>query len=277
VSILAQVLAAAQDVNVRIVDNGDNGFDWSKVITPSATLLAALVGGLGGVVIGGKMNRSTLKTLEDERAQRESAHERDRAEREDKLDQARADRDRELELARERRAINAEKRQALGAIRYVLSELERLRIGFSTSVERAEWWPIAWKPRASQTTEQSHLLATWLRHLAWTDLALTLYWIESLARFHGSYGQPSIANRREMLETTDAIRDSVLELRREADRLSEEIGEEAAREWTDVPGDVDPVVAAQVGKETDGHGSDDDESRHGPRPEPPSESSPPGG
>jgi hypothetical protein len=77
---------------------------WEPFVVPTATLIAALVGGIGGVLIGGRMNRATLTALEDARELREDRIDAIRAEREHRLDETRANRER---IGEQRRALGA--------------------------------------------------------------------------------------------------------------------------------------------------------------------------
>jgi len=107
-SLLASVIVAAQDVNVRLVDDGRGGLGLRDLVVP----LGALVAGIGGVLVGGFIQHR----LEDKRTARE-----------DRLDQARADREEARELDRERRAENAEKRRVVGALRLAARKFDNAR------------------------------------------------------------------------------------------------------------------------------------------------------
>lgn len=146
----------AQEVDVRLLDDGKEW--WRDFVVPTATLIAALVGGLGGVLIGGKMNRTTLSKLEGERAERESA----------------------LEDARAARELAGHRRQALGAMRVLMAEFERVKTRIEQERDRPgeELLPEVMDKPLRIRPEELHALAIWLPDEAWTGIALNLDMLE---------------------------------------------------------------------------------------------------
>ncbi len=112
VLLLAQT-APPDAVDVRILEDSSA---WEKFLPALGPLVGALVGGIGGVVIGGRMQRTTMERVEADRHDREDERERQRAERE-----------RNLENEREERADRAAMRQAVGILHVVAARLLMLR------------------------------------------------------------------------------------------------------------------------------------------------------
>lgn len=143
-SLLASVIVAAQDVNVRLVDDGRGGLGLRDLVVP----LGALVAGIGGVLVGGFIQHR----LEDKRTARE-----------DRLDQARADR----EEARERRAENAEKRRVVGALRLAARKFDNARSAVALSSRGRSHTSVVLGIDPGPSPEAVQLMATWMTPTAW--------------------------------------------------------------------------------------------------------------
>jgi hypothetical protein len=191
--LLAQAATPTPDeIGIRVLDDGRGDLGLRDLIVPLGTLGAALVGGLGGVLIGGRMNRTTLSTLEGERAVREAEREQERAEREDRLDQRRAEREQALADVRHQRDEALRRRQALGALRLLAVELERVRshvdveVGLVDDLEESIYSDplIVEGEREEVVIQPEHLMqiAMWVSAGNWRRITWALDQIENMAR-----------------------------------------------------------------------------------------------
>jgi hypothetical protein len=156
-------------LNVHLVDEGKEW--WKDWIVPVTTLAAAFGGGIGGVVIGGRMNRTTLRTLETERSGREDARDVAHAGREDKREEAKAER----ELA-------AERRLALGSLRLAIDDISLAISDLDHEAERQGDNPVMDPDTESPSRvrpEDKHAIAMWMSDRTWTALARTLARVEA--------------------------------------------------------------------------------------------------
>jgi len=230
VSLLASVISAAQDVNVKIIDDGRGALGLRDLVVPLGTLIGALIAGIGGVLVGGQIQQRI---------------EKNRGEREDQLDDRRAQRERELEDERQARADHADKRQAIGATRAAIGELQRVMMGIASTAAVGVWWPEEWDPAPHLTPDQVHLLATWLSHFAWADFDSTRQTLDhtaSTAHRKRKGGSPTATQRLGLLEDIDYMRMTVTRLREEIERMTVEIGDSSTLTWTSIPGDVAPTI-----------------------------------
>ena len=237
VSVLVSVVAAAQDVNVKIVDDGRGGLGLRELLLPGGAIIGALIAGVGGVLLGGKIQ----DRIEDKRGERE-----------DRLDERRADRERVLEDERQARTDHAAKRQAIGAARAAIGEFEGARIPMKVTITFGRWWPGKVAPKPGLTPEQVHLLATWLSHGGWLSFYVTRLQLALVV--DSPRGDPTTATRTErlrLLETVELLADAVTNLRREIERMTREIGDSSELKWVPMLGEVDPAVVAQLRSEAE--------------------------
>ena len=143
-------------------------------VVPAATLAAALVGGVGGVVIGGRMNRATMRALENERAAREDVRDKEHADREDARDAAQQQRAQERELA-------AERRLAVASLHLLMDEFARAKSHLDFERQTSGGDPML----PEHMDEQMHLLpedkriiALWVSDDTWWKISKTLQRIE---------------------------------------------------------------------------------------------------
>jgi hypothetical protein len=224
------VWAQAEGLRVHLVGGDNGGLHVRDVIAPLGTLVAALIGGLGGVTIGARMNRRTLTALEDERAGRE-----------DWFDVLRAGRERELELERERRRIAGEQRQAAGSLRLCLQELERMLTMLALMANKQYWLPADRVPLTSRISAKDQgLVATWVSHGAWSRYVLCLAMAENVGNLrlsdvnHPNRGASIGANSLEVLQGAVIVaRETLQTMRAELERLMSDLGEPAPS-WTPV-------------------------------------------
>ena len=144
-------------LNVTLVDEGKGSF--RDFVVPITTLVAALVGGIGGVFIGGRMNRATMRTLEAERAERE-----------DRLDAAKA-----------RRDEAAERRLARGSLRLVVDQFAIAASNLAIERDKAgdnPLFPESIDARAHVRAEDKHAIAMWVSDDIWRLISLILERIE---------------------------------------------------------------------------------------------------
>ena len=144
-------------VEVTLVDAGKAW--WKDYAVPAATLLAAGVGGIGGVLLGGRMNRTTMNAVE-----------RDRAHREDLRDAAKAERD-----------LIADRRVALGSLRLLMDQLQRAasRLEQESSWEEIDLWAIpSIDTEMRFRPEDEHAIAIWVSDDIWRAISKSLDRVE---------------------------------------------------------------------------------------------------
>jgi hypothetical protein len=170
-----------QSVEVTLLDEGKAW--WEDFVVPAVTLVAALVGGIGGVVIGGRMNRETMRTLEAERAEREALLESDRAKRADRQDAAHAEREERLDAARAERELAAERRLALGSLRLVMDAFEGAASNLEMERDSKGSDPLLAASIDTQLhvrPEDKHAIAIWVSDDIWRHISHILKRIELL-------------------------------------------------------------------------------------------------
>jgi hypothetical protein len=234
VTTFAALLFAAQDINVKLLDDGKGGLGWSVLVAPVGTLVAALAGGWGGVLIGGRMNRSTLTRLEDERAEREDRREDRRARRDDAVDQARADRERGLEADRERRSIHAEQRRAVGAMRVAANGFDAARNTLSITLRSRRVFAEVLAITPAPPPADLQLMATWMSPAAWSVYENLATGLRALNQLGSGNLQDEFAPALEGLY--DQLTGGITALRNEITRLLGEIGDPShSYVWPTIP------------------------------------------
>lgn len=210
--LLAQAQATPDAVEVRLVDEGKAG--WEKFVVPAVTLVAALVGGIGGVVIGGRMNRTTMNKLESDRAKREKKLEDERADRETRLEEAKANR----ELASERRMALGSSRLLVRQCKWLRAELryELATIGLSEATSTSSFGRS--RMEIDLRLEDKHAIAMWVSDDAWNSIAMALEGVEEINRTRASVrealdsGQEiDLSNHRDAVSSTSDRIDRMLE------------------------------------------------------------------
>ena len=159
ISLLAQVATPTPTpLSVEIIESQKEWWQQSWVV-PAATLAAALVGGIGGVVIGGRMNRHTMITLENERAQRDAAR-----------DEAKA-----------KRELAAERRIALASLRLILETVETARQQRALEAESG-WVHLSEDHEIIPTLrpEDKHAVAAWVLDEDWSAITAGLAHIDGV-------------------------------------------------------------------------------------------------
>ena len=140
-------------VEITLVDEGKAW--WKDYVVPAATLAAALIGGWGGVVIGGRMNCTTFRTLETERADRE-----------DKRDAAKASRE-----------LVAERRLAVGSLRLLIDRLQYAASLLDTESKTGGDDPLV-APTIDTAldvrSEDKHAIAMWVSDEIWSTTSKML-------------------------------------------------------------------------------------------------------
>ncbi|MDA0161284.1 hypothetical protein OM076_13485 [Solirubrobacter ginsenosidimutans] len=167
-------------LSVELVDQPDAW--WRAFVVPASTLIAALVGGIGGVMLGGRINRTTMEGIESTRAEREERLDAARAEREERLDAARADREERLDTARAERTLAGERRQALGSVRLLMDDLRSAVLNYQHERDKTGDNPLL--PETMDTTiqlrpEDKQSIAIWSTDEAWRLISLTLMHVEA--------------------------------------------------------------------------------------------------
>jgi hypothetical protein len=138
---------------------------------PGRDFDCALVGGIGGVVLGGRMNRRTMQAVESARAEREEA-----------LDVARAAREERLDAARAKRTLASERRQALGAVRVMANELREAVRAYEQERDDPSETPFVDKqfaPSIQLRPEDRHAIAAWSSDELWGLLSVVLLHINA--------------------------------------------------------------------------------------------------
>ena len=156
--LLAQAQAATPTptpdaVAVTLVDEGKEW--WEPYVVPTATLVAALVVGGGGVLLGGTMNRNTMVAVEA-----------DRADREDKRAAAKAERD-----------LVAERRVALGSLRLLMDQLHRANSLLGREIDAEGDDPLIAPSIDTEIRfrpEDEHAIAMWVSDDVWRMISKAL-------------------------------------------------------------------------------------------------------
>jgi len=209
-SLLASVIVAAQDVNVRLVDDGRGGLGLHDLVVP----LGALVAGIGGVLVGGFIQHR----LEDKRTARE-----------DRLDQARADREEARELDRERRAENAEKRRVVGALRLAARKFDNARSAVALSSRGRSHTSVVLGIDPGPSPEAVQLMATWMTPAAWAVHERAANIVDALG---GMKGEARDEDPFRVDDVYTALGSGIQNARAEITRLLREIGDPAAvQDW----------------------------------------------
>ncbi len=211
-SLLASVIVAAQDVNVRLVDDGRGGLGLRDLVVP----LGALVAGIGGVLVGGFIQHR----LEDKRTARE-----------DRLDQARADREEARELDRERRAENAEKRRVVGALRLAARKFDNARSAVALSSRGRSHTSVVLGIDPGPSPEAVQLMATWMTPTAWAVHERVANIVDAMGGIKGEAPDEDPV----VDDVYTALGSGIQNARAEITRLLREIGDPAAdQEWPPV-------------------------------------------
>ena len=205
-SLLASVIAAAQDVNVRIIDDGRSGLGLRDLVVP----LGALIAGIGGVLIGGVIQHR----LEDKRTARE-----------DRLDQARADREEGRELDRERRTENAEKRRLVGALRLAARKFDNARSAVALASGGRSHAHTVLGIDPGPSPEAVQLMATWMAPNAWAVHERVANIVDALG---GMKGEAPDEDLSRLDDVYTALGSGIQNARAEITRLLREIGDPAA-------------------------------------------------
>ena len=208
-SLLTSVIVAAQDVNVRLVDDGRGGLGLRDLVVP----LGALVAGIGGVLVGGFIQHR----LEDKRTARE-----------DRLDQARANREKARELDRERRAENAEKRRVVGALRLAARKFDNARSAVALSSRGRSHTSVVLGIAPGPSPEAVQLMATWMTPTAWAVHERVANIVDAMGGIKGEAPDedPFVD------DVYTALGSGIQNARAEITRLLREIGDPAAdQEW----------------------------------------------
>jgi hypothetical protein len=246
-------------LHVTLVDEGKAW--WRDFVVPVATLTAALVGGIGGVVIGGRMNRTTMTKLEADRAEvedrlekgreeretrlekgreaRETRLEKGREERETRLDTAKAERERRLDETRAARSLAADRRLAIGSLRLLNQELARVRAVLRNERDAESDDPTA--PAVLEATvrlrpEDKHAIATWIPSDDWPGVSETLEWVDAMAARRVHYRSVVDRAKKTDADTYRAVAGAAFEsvsatvetIRRVIERLAEHSGSESS-------------------------------------------------
>lgn len=221
-SLLASIVAAAQDVNVKIVDDGRGGLSLRDLVIP----LGALIAGIGGVLIGGLIQHGI---------------ERKRGDREDRLDERRAQRERELEDARQRNAANASKRQAIGSIRIALDYLFDVHFVSAEALQERSAAPFRIVMKSPIEQEDRQLLASWLGSGAWNAFIGASGWFKHFKDLDDEDAElsPKMLGNIEALHTSCA--EAMRSLATEEIRLASEIGDPEPRHFAVPEYDWPPI------------------------------------
>ena len=134
---------------------------WQPFVVPLATLVAAL----GGVIIGGKINRDTIKSLEQERATREDARDEDK---------------RGRDAAAERRLAVASLRLVREQMETAASNREVESTVHGLSVVGSPVLPQGMEAPFDVRAEDKHVIASWVTRSAWSQISRGISSIESL-------------------------------------------------------------------------------------------------
>jgi hypothetical protein len=168
------------EIGIRVLDDGRGDIGWRDVVIP----LGALVAGIGGVLFGGLIQHRLEKK---------------RGDREDSLDEKKAQRERNLEDTRATHEFRARRRQALGSLRVVLSELQRMRSIAEWEADQAaqgQDYPIVQSSERGYVLtrpEDMHNIASWVDDDTWSSIAIVVEHVEMVN--HGRIRRREIADR----------------------------------------------------------------------------------
>ena len=146
---------------------GNDGLGLRDLLIP----IVAFIGGLLGIVLGGRINRATLTRLEDKRDTRERDLASQRVEREADLDRAQA-----------RREWETERRRALGAAKLLRHELTERSLMLQEARSADEWWPASQQAVFELPATEAPILAAWLSDAAWGYTVEALAYLASIDR-----------------------------------------------------------------------------------------------
>lgn len=152
-----------------------------------ATLVAALAGGIGGVIIGAKRSRSTLEALEETRGRREE----------------------ELEARRAAREEEAQVRLSLGGVRMMLQYTLLTSAALERALSKERWWGDLGLP-ARPDEADVRAAAALLPNAVWFDAITAMGLIPRLAAVRAADLERNGGNMNLGTEAASSVR-SLLE------------------------------------------------------------------
>lgn len=208
-SLLASVIAAAQDVNVRIVDDGRGGLGLRDLVVP----LGALVAGIGGVLVGGPFSIAWRTSAPRGRTGWIRP----------------APTARRLASWTERRAENAEKRRVVGALRLAARKFDNARSAVALSSRGRSHTSVVLGIDPGPSPEAVQLMATWMTPAAWAVHERAANIVDALG---GMKGEARDEDSFRVDDVYTALGSGIQNARAEITRLLREIGDPAAvQDW----------------------------------------------